>query len=59
MLNNVKIGKPTAQKTAMAHIGAGSGKKQTAGAARPKPTGLALEMGIGNRDRQDAEFEKY
>ncbi len=40
----------------VAHIAQGSGKKQIDG----KPaTGLALEMGSGDHDKQDAEFEKY
>ncbi len=40
----------------VAHIAQASGKKQIEG----KPAaGLAIEMGSGDRDKQDAEFEKY
>ena len=52
-----------AQKIGVAHIAAGTGKKQGGGAAIPKTTaksaGLAIEMGSGDRDKQDQEFEKY
>jgi methyl-accepting chemotaxis protein len=40
----------------VAHLVQAAGKKQVEG----KPAaGLALEMGSGERDKQDAEFEKY
>lgn len=40
----------------VAHLAKASGKKQIEG--RPA-AGLAIEMGSGNRDKQDTEFEKY
>ncbi len=40
----------------VAHLVQASGKKQIDG----KPaTGLTIDLGSGNRDKQDAEFEKY
>ncbi|MHB9099217.1 MAG: methyl-accepting chemotaxis protein, partial [Syntrophales bacterium] len=53
-----KLAAPKAAHKAVsvAHLVHGSGKKQIEG----KPAaGLALEMGSGDRDKQDAEFEKY
>ncbi|MHB8907579.1 MAG: methyl-accepting chemotaxis protein [Syntrophales bacterium] len=53
-----KLAAPKAAHKAVsvAHLVHGSGKKQIEG----KPaTGLAIEMGSGDRDQQDAEFEKY
>jgi len=53
-----KLAAPKAAHKAVnvAHLAKGSAKKQIEG----KPAaGLALEMGSGDRDKQDAEFEKY
>jgi len=57
------------QKTRIAHLGAGKaagGKRPAlqaapahAGAKSAKPGGVALDMGRGGRDAEDAEFEKY
>ena len=59
------------QKAQVAHLApgrAGGGAAASArrctrrpgtGAARPKTGGVALDMGKGGRDAEDAEFEKY
>ena len=53
-----KVAAPKAAHKAVtvAHLAQGSGKKQIE--AKPA-AGLAIEMGSGDRDKQDAEFEKY
>ena len=58
------------QKTQVAHLGRGRGggrrrsarrctRRPAHGAARAKAGGVALDMGKGGRDAEDAEFEKY
>ena len=56
------------QKAQVAHLAQGTragGKRPSLhaapghGAARPKGGGVALDMGKGGRDAEDAEFEKY
>jgi methyl-accepting chemotaxis protein len=59
--------KPAAPKAVLkanvAHMAHGPAKKQIAMAARPKiettSAGLALEMGSGEHDKADEEFQKY
>ncbi len=52
----------TVHKTAVAHLAQGGSKKQIAAPKariEAKPAGVVLEMGSGERDKSDQEFEKY
>jgi methyl-accepting chemotaxis protein len=52
-----RAGSPAGRRAAL-HASPTGGVKVT-GAARPRAGGVALDMGKGGRDAEDAEFEKY